>query len=310
MSILNKKKIKKLIILINFLITPIIFNSIFTLNSFSKSQVDNNNDFNNDGFNKGGEIKISKPVSQQIWWNKSFQWRNPIITTNPYNIDLTDYMTYIRINHTALVEPGKIQDDLGDIRVVENGQLRNYYFKTLYPSGDYAFIWFETDIYANCAEDDIYLYYGNNQVGPSAVYYKIERAGIHWWGFEEVSNSSTEDSVGNIVGTLNNLDADDWEDGLIEDYSLDFDSSNNEYIQLASDPLPSGQFSISLWFNADSIDGTIFDMTQNPVYFYIGLRNSRIEWYYEDSDDAEVQLNYEFPISPTSKWYHVVVTGG
>lgn len=307
---MNKKKIMVLIILFIFLIAPIIYNSIFAFNSVNKSQGNNNNDFNNDGFNKGREIKISEPISEETWWNESFQWRHPIIITNPYNIDLIDYMTYIRINHTAFVESGKIQDDLGDIRVVENGQLRNYYFKTLYPSGDYAYIWFEIDIIANSIESDTYLYYGNSEISPSPSYYKPERVGTHWWGFEEGSGSSTEDRVGNIDGTLNNFDSNDWTVGQIEEYCLNFDSIDNEYIQLESDPLTSGQFSISLWFNANNSQGTIFDMSQDPSYLYISLRSDSIDWHYEDSNDADIQISYDFPYSPTNQWYHVVATGG
>ncbi|MBD3200884.1 MAG: hypothetical protein GF316_12770, partial [Candidatus Lokiarchaeota archaeon] len=300
-------KIKSLFLLIFILAFPLFF-SVFIGNDLF-NDANNLEDFPKNELEEE-ELKINAPIGEDPWWNKSYQWRQLINITNPYDVDLTDYMTSIRINHTELIEMGKMQSDLGDVRIVENGQLRNYYFKTLYPSEDFAYIWFETDINASSTDYDTYLYYGNSEVGPSASYYKSDRSGTHWWGFEEGSGSTTEDGIGSIDGNLTNLDSNDWIDGKIEEYMLNFDAADNEYVQLDSDPIPNGPFTISLWFNADTTGGCIFDMTLDPIYLYIGLTSNGIEWYYEDSSDRDIQLSYTFPESPTGQWYHVVATGG
>lgn len=307
MNIKNTIKTKRtcFTILLLLAITTPIFISMISSNFIQSS---NPNDFSNDSNEK--PISVNQGIGEDTWWNSSFQWRQVINITNPYDLELVDYTTYIRINHTALINAGKIQDDLGDVRIVENGALRNYYFETEYNrGGDYAYIWFETSINASSTEYDTYLYYGNDAATPSSIYYKPERRGTHWWGFDEGSGTTTYDYVGSINGALNNMDPNnDWVDGELGQ-CLDFDGTD-DYVQMNSDPIPNGQFSISLWFNADSTGGTIFDMTDDPIYLYIGLRSNTLEWYYEDSRDRDIQLSYNFPVSPTNQWYHVVAVGG
>ena len=36
--------------------------------------------------------------------------------------------------------------DLSDIRIVQDGELRKYYYELDYPNTDYATVWFDVDI--------------------------------------------------------------------------------------------------------------------------------------------------------------------
>ncbi|GAG81414.1 unnamed protein product, partial [marine sediment metagenome] len=151
-------------------------------------------------------LALSNGVGEDPWWNENFQWRHNLKIINAYDDDLVDGATYIRINHTKYINQGDMQADLDDIRIVENGMLRDYYFTTDYPYGDMATIWFEVNISAQTTDYDTYLYYGNATNSLDAVYYKTDRFGLAWYSFDEDNIAGTvKDSMGKNNATLNGL---------------------------------------------------------------------------------------------------------
>ena len=95
------------------------------------------------------------------WWDDSYEHRRMINITNPYDFSFSDFGGSLSFNYANLVQEGKLQSDLDDLRIVENGILRNYYFKKDYPSPNMVTIWFDTNVSANSIETDTYLYFGN-----------------------------------------------------------------------------------------------------------------------------------------------------
>ncbi|MFX1277277.1 MAG: hypothetical protein ACFFAH_08700 [Promethearchaeota archaeon] len=99
------------------------------------------------------------------WWDNSFQYRRLINITNPYNMNFTNYGVNISFYYEDLVQSDKLQSDLDDIRIVENGILRKYYVAKDYPSQNYTTVWFDTNITQKTSEIDTYMYFGNPDAG-------------------------------------------------------------------------------------------------------------------------------------------------
>ncbi|MFW9900787.1 MAG: hypothetical protein ACFFDY_05810, partial [Candidatus Thorarchaeota archaeon] len=131
---------------------------------YSNNQIENlieDTIFDNENYNYGS-LKTSV-LGNHSWWDSNFAYRRLITVTNPYNFSFTDFGVSLTFNYAELGT--KIQSDLDDVRIVENGVLRNYYIIKDYPSTDYATVWFDTNILNNQTERDTYLYFGN----PSAA---------------------------------------------------------------------------------------------------------------------------------------------
>ncbi len=158
-----------------------------------------NNEKNIDFEEDFNSIRTNAGEGLDSWWNEYFRFRRCINLTNNYDENLTDFSTYIEIDTTNLI-PDKMQADLGDIRVVENGVLRDYYC-TL--DGTIARIWFKTNISAQTSEYDTYLYYGNNTCTYDSTYYKEYEFGRAWYSFDDDivagSTSTVKDKMGHQV---------------------------------------------------------------------------------------------------------------
>ncbi|GAH78088.1 unnamed protein product, partial [marine sediment metagenome] len=93
------------------------------------------------------------------WWDSSFEYRCLVNITNPYALNFTNFGVSFSFNYDELVQAGKMQLDLDDIRIVENGVLRKYYVVKDYPSLNYAKVFFDTNISQNTFEIDAYMYF-------------------------------------------------------------------------------------------------------------------------------------------------------
>ena len=161
---------------------------------------------------------IEKPKSSvlgnETWWNTAYQYRKIIKVTNPYPIGFVDYCTNFSFYYSDLVSEDKMQSDLDDIRIVEKGIQRKYYFKKDYPSVNYVTVWFDTNISSSTTEYDAYLYFGNSGAVDGRASSTSERFGwIKNGDFElDFSSSSkfnpfgwtfTHDPVDTIKGVSN-----------------------------------------------------------------------------------------------------------
>ena len=110
---LNISKKSSKIILLFFILTSTTFNLLYSTNFYS-SNIDNKriNNIEQD------ILKVSQ-FGEDPWWHASWKYRQCINITNPYNLDLINYMVSIKINHTELLQKNHIRSDLGDIRIIE-----------------------------------------------------------------------------------------------------------------------------------------------------------------------------------------------
>ena len=141
----NGLKSKNKVILLILLISLNIF--LFPMNFFGSFSTENQ-------LSKDVEQKESEEINNletnvfgyAPWWNQSYEHRRLINVTNSYDYNFTDYGVSVSFNYANLALDGKMQSDLDDIRIVENGILRKYYVKKDYPSPDLVTVWFDTNI--------------------------------------------------------------------------------------------------------------------------------------------------------------------
>jgi hypothetical protein len=160
------------------------------------------------------------------WWNRTFEYRKLINITNPHNEAFTDFIAKIEFNYTELVIQGNLNNSLKDIRIIENGEIRNYYIAQDFPNTDLATVWFETNISASQLEQDTYMYYGNEDVDFASSYLILNNPdGFLWYKFEEIVNGEVIDYQGNHNATVNGavLDA----NSAVGANALSFDGSND-----------------------------------------------------------------------------------
>jgi len=158
---IQQNRIKALMILSIILLTSSF--SVFLANipnNFSKSC--ENDGISNYGLPEVLDYPKSSLFGNAPWWDHSFEYRMLINITNPYPYNFVDYGVSLSFNYDNLIQTGKLQSDLDDLRIVENGILRNYYVQKDYPSQYIATIWFDTNVSASRTETDTYLYFGNS----------------------------------------------------------------------------------------------------------------------------------------------------
>jgi len=150
----------------------------------------NNND-SETNFNEVDNI-LSEPIespspnkiSSASWWNGAWRYRRLINVTNPnVNFAFTNYTTSVVFNYTEHTDKYGTPDypmngDLSDIRIVQDGVLRKYYYKIDYPSTDFVTVWFDVDIDKspnNIDTDNIFLYFnGSTQESVDPDYFMDE----------------------------------------------------------------------------------------------------------------------------------------
>lgn len=179
---ISKRKILGLSFTLAFLVSAAIL-------GFLPSMIENETDDSNpidlpQGIKNTPEI-FSSEVSNAPWWNSSFEYRRLLNVTNPYSWDVDDYGAVFTFDYSTLVSESKMQSDLEDIRIVEDGVAREYFYLKNYPTQGQATIWFKTDVAADSTEQDTFLYYGNSSVGKNDSIYINELFGTDWWSFED-----------------------------------------------------------------------------------------------------------------------------
>ncbi|MFX1259559.1 MAG: hypothetical protein ACFFAN_17025, partial [Promethearchaeota archaeon] len=207
------------IILLTILLTPFYIldflpdNSNFASNSEETGEDDGvNTDINPI---ESPEISIT---GGDPWWNLTYQYRRLINVTNTYSVNLENYGVSVSFNYKTLVQDGKLNESLKDLRIVENGNLKKYYFKKDYPEQDYVTVWFDTDVAANSEETDTYLYYGNMdaEIDDQGNYFMNESSNSPSDSFGWIRNGNFE--LDNKTGkNINNLFGWTWTDDVLDD---------------------------------------------------------------------------------------------
>jgi len=184
-------------------------------------------DFNEDTKNDLNPPSLNTIGSDQ-WWNRTFEFRKLINITNPHNEAFTDFLAKVEFNYTELVNQGNLNQSLKDIRIIENGEIRNYYIAQDFPRTDLATVWFETNISAGPSqlEQDTYMYYGNGDVTFASNYLMDNNPdGFLWYKFEEIVNGEVIDYQGNHNATVNGAVL--VANSAVGNGSLSFDGSND-----------------------------------------------------------------------------------
>ncbi|MFX1501579.1 MAG: LamG-like jellyroll fold domain-containing protein [Promethearchaeota archaeon] len=329
---MNKLNIKtKKVISVTFLMILTI-SSIYVATPLNLS---NSEEFNREQENQK-ELQPQLSQGDDPWWDASFQWRQCINITNSGSFNLEDNIIKIQFNWKNLADAGHLQNDLDDIRIVENGVLRNYYIKKDFPSANQATVWFETNSTAGSKDYDTYMYYGNSTVGPAASYYMANCPdGIARWEFEEGSGNMVHDSMSNLYhGTMFNMEDVDFiaTPELQGDYAIYLDGTN-EYIALNMSfnyngpdpdyikttlPDPIYKFTASAWVKIAQDEGgwSILDFDRSEYFtFAAGTPGYRATDGHVEFDCANTAGNVNDMLGFTlidddipPEWYHLVVT--
>ena len=225
----KKKQLITLIFLLTFLVSNLFI--MFPMNNSDShfnsekltedNQVDNENDPINDI-----ESPISSKIGLDAWWNSSWRYRQLINITNPVpGWSFTNYPTSIVFNYTAPKYTDILNSLLTDIRIVQNGVLRKYYFQENYPENELVTVWFDVDIDTEADTDHTYMYFnGSDTVSIDPTYYigdvdtnlRSDAFGyIRNGNFELEQTGIIGDDVTNLFGwTYSDLAIDtyDWDD--------------------------------------------------------------------------------------------------
>ncbi|GAH77313.1 unnamed protein product, partial [marine sediment metagenome] len=121
-------------------------------------------------------------ISSAPWWNGAWRYRRLINVTNPNgDFAFTNYTTSLVFNYTEHTEGTPdypMNGDLSDIRIVQDGVLRKYYYEKDYPTTDFVTVWFDVDIGKspdNIDTDNIFIYFnGSTQESVDPDYFLDE----------------------------------------------------------------------------------------------------------------------------------------
>jgi hypothetical protein len=134
----------------------------------------------------------SSKISNAPWWNGSWRYRQLINVTNPnINFAFTNYTTTLVFNYTTQVANGTMNGDLSDIRIVQNGVLRKYYYLKDYPKTDFVTVWFDIDIGKSpnhIDTDNVFLYFNG-----SGIYETVDP---DYYMDESKASNNTRDAMG------------------------------------------------------------------------------------------------------------------
>lgn len=160
-------QLKFSLILMIILISSMYFNNLSNNLDLLTNSENNSNDGMDESNFRNVQIEDIKSsvLGNNSWWDANYQYRQLINITNPYSVNFTDYGVSVSFIYTELVQTGKMQSDLDDIRIVENDLPRNYYVAKDYPQNGYATVFFDTNITKNTPDLDTYIYFGYQDAG-------------------------------------------------------------------------------------------------------------------------------------------------
>jgi len=161
-KLIRTKHYKRVLLISILVVASIYINPIlFSLKQDQDTSLPNNYEDNEINYDPINFPRLSI-FGEAPWWDNSFEYRMLINVTNPYSYNIYDYGVSVSFNYEELVQTGKMQSDLDDIRIVEDGNLRKYYVAKDYPSVNYATVFFDTNISQNTFEIDTYMYFGDS----------------------------------------------------------------------------------------------------------------------------------------------------
>ncbi|MFX1344468.1 MAG: carboxypeptidase-like regulatory domain-containing protein [Promethearchaeota archaeon] len=186
---IHKKQLKKVSLL--SIIVIMIFFPAYLINFSNLTAISRNINDETVIDNEINNLDGLRPsvLGNDSWWDTSFGYRKLLKITNPYNYNFTDYGISVSFNYMELA--GKIQSNLDDIRIVENGIERKYYVAKDYPSIGFATVYFDTNVSQSSTEYDTYMYF-NKAVGSNEASGVLDSFGWVKNGDFELDNSTAQ----------------------------------------------------------------------------------------------------------------------
>ena len=226
-----------------------LFSTMFLNIPANMINMDENNNTNLFDENPINTLKVSD-IGEDPWWDESFEFRRLLNISNSGSDDFVDNIgTKIVFNYSELVTAGKVNANLSDVRIVENGVERDYYVILDTPVSGNATIWFKCNVSAGAIDYDTYIYYGNSSITSRGnKHYSYNPVGAVWFPFDEGSGTKIIDSAD---GAQYNINTAGWETGKVGDHCLDL---YQDYIPLDNKAAfrTTGNQTISFWLKSFS----------------------------------------------------------
>lgn len=135
----------------------------------------------NNGWGSYGEVGILDTLTNSYyhpWWNSTWLYRKSINVTNNVALPEMDYKGNYTINTSALISSGKMQNDCGDIRIVNSTTNSSSKYAIYDCNTTATILTFPVNLSASGTSTDLWIYYGNPSAtnGFSAwysVYYEL-----------------------------------------------------------------------------------------------------------------------------------------
>jgi len=196
-------------------------------------------------------------IGEDPWWDENFEFRKLINITNPDSAPFNKLpFFYITFNYSELVDDGKMDADLRDVRIVENGVLSEYWIEKDNPVVGNATIWFSASCSGNEQKYDTYMYYGNitNVDYAHEKYMKYHPMGVAWYPFDGDANDYARDNDGTPLGAPSYVAG-------VKDQALSLNRADAESITIGNKPdfQITGNQTIMMWINAADLN-----VRQNP----------------------------------------------
>ncbi|MCW8965909.1 MAG: DUF2341 domain-containing protein, partial [Candidatus Pacearchaeota archaeon] len=260
----------------------------------------------------GGSVEFDYVVDP--WMNIDWDKRKAIIiSASNVQSDLTDFPILVDIYDENLHDYA--QSDGDDILFTASDEVTQLSHEIELFEQDYnsthahLVAWVKANL-SSLSDNVLYMYYDNsgaiNQEDAENVW-DSNYVGV--WHFSEISGTY-EDSTSNNEDSSVESPTSRANSG-IAGYAPSF-ASTSDYVNLP-DVINDGEFTVELWFNPtwngnDNSGHAFIDLTDNPIYFYLGKQtDNNLQFYYESADDTDVQINYDVSSIVTSgNWYYQV----
>ncbi len=156
----------------------------------------------------GGECgDVNATLDPTNWWNSNWDYRMQINITENSGSAVSNWTTNVSIDTQTLVSAGKMNADMSDLRIIENGTEIAYHIEPNTNNTANTIIHFKTDLSASQKKDTVFLYYGNS--GASTPTYDYNLVYMYWDDFNrtdkpDITTEANYSSVGGATWNITN----------------------------------------------------------------------------------------------------------
>ncbi len=198
------------------------------------------------------------------WWNTNWSYKKQITFNNSAQAEnLTNFPVLVKLTSSNF-DFNNAQSSGADIRFVDSDDITqlSYEIEKWDATNRQAWIWVKVpQIDSSSSTDSIFMYYGNSGAADAQSATSVWNSNyVLVQHLKETSGTTTADSTsnGNNGTKVSATEPNPMSSGQI-DGAQSFDGSN-DYINMANQLIPSGNFTISDWFNP-----AVFGSTENTL---------------------------------------------